>query len=185
MSGFEFVVENDKAFQAALDKLAKQTSDFRIPLRIIASDFYRSQKIIFKLKSPGLYPPLGGFNPNRVVAGLQTSRERAETMKEKRVGFAYPLLVGERSNIKDSTLSRSHKNSVFFLNRKNLTLGTNVSYGKFHQSDGPRTVLPQRKFIFIDGGPRDASKSSGITGRRERWINIVETHINQLLLGSI
>lgn len=184
--GFEFTLENESEFLANLSRLQKLTADLRIPLRLIASDFYRSQKIIFQLKSPGLYPPLGGFNPNRIVEGTQTARVRAETLKERKVGFAYPLLVGQTRSIEKSTTTRSHSNSIFRLTKNSLTIGTNVPYGKFHQSDRlPRTKLPKRKFIFIDGGPNDASKSSRISGRRERWTKIIDTHVSQIITGSI
>jgi len=63
-----------------------------------------------------------------------------------------------------------------------MIIGSSVPYGKYHQSDLPRKRLPQRKFIFIDGGKGDRSKD-GVNGRRERWINIIDTHIDQLING--
>lgn len=183
---FEFVIQNQIDFERALDRLGKTTNDFRIPFRLIASDFYRSQKKIFKLKTEGLYPPLGGFNANQVNEFGVTKRQLAEDRKERRTGrSAYPLLWGETGDLKDSTLSATHPNSIFFLGNRELVIGTNVPYGKYHQSDRPRTKLPQRKFIFIDGGPNDASKDSQITGRRERWLNIINDHVIQLINGEV
>lgn len=181
----EFYIENEIDFQARIKKLGRVISDLRIPFRKIASDFYKSQRAIFDLKSPGKYPPLGGFNPNRIVAGLQTARERAETLKERQVGFAYPLLVREKGRLKGSTTNRSHPNAVFDLNKSDLIMGTNVKFAKFHNSEKPRTTLPKRKFIFIDGGPGDSSKGSGVNGRRERWTDIIETHLEQVIKGEI
>lgn len=184
---FEFTLENQIEFQKTLDQLEKATNDFRIPFRLIAADFYRSQRIIFRLRSEGLYNPLGGFDYNRPSGfGTQTKRERAETLKERRTGRSWaPILFGETGDLKQSTVTRSHRYSIFELGRKNLIIGTSVPYGIYHQSDKPRTKLPQRKFIFIDGGPNDASRSSGITGRSERWRLIIENYIKQITTGRL
>lgn len=183
---FEFTIENNEDFQRGLDRLGKATSDFRIPFRLISSDFYRSQKKIFTLTSEGLYNPLGGFNYNQKEANGLTRRQNAENRKERKTGHGWaPILYGKTGDLKDSTLSNQHRYSIFFLGRQELQIGTSVPYGKFHQSDEPRTKLPQRKFIFIDGGPNDASKDSAITGRRERWLNIMNDHVVQLITGEV
>lgn len=177
-----FIPENDEAFRRGLKRLAEATDDFRIPFGIIGSDFYRSNKIIFGLKSAGLYPPLGGFNHRDKVGG-KTKRQRAEESKKKRVGFAYPLLVGETKTLKGSLLSKNHSDAEYFAGRKSLIMGTSVSYAKYHQSDKARTKLPQRKMIFISGGSKEASKDSKISGRRERWINIIDDYVSQITKG--
>ena len=65
-------------------------------------------------------------------------------------------------------------------------MGTSVSYAIFHQSDKkPRLKLPQRKVIFISGGPAEKAKDSLISGRLEAWLNIINDHINQLITGKI
>lgn len=184
---FKWTIENQIKFQKSLDALGRYTSDFRIPFRLIASDFYRSQRKLFTLKSAGLYHPLGGFNYARREWNGLTRRENAENEKERRTGHAWaPILFGETGNLRDSTLSKNHKNSIFFVGRQELQIGSNVPYGKYHQSDKkPRTKIPQRKFIFIDGGPADRSRDSSINGRRERWKKIIQTHIKQIVTGKI
>lgn len=185
MNDFKWEVANRLEFQGRLKALADQVSDLRIPFRLIASDFYRSQKKLFTLKGPGRYPPLGGFNSTEVLASGKTRRQVAEERKTKKVGFAYPLLVGATRDLSASTLSPSHKYSHFFLGRGSMEIGTTVPYGKFHQSDERRTTLPQRKFLFIDGGPGDQAQDSSISGRRERWINIVDDHLTQIVTGRV
>ncbi len=167
---FSWTIENERAFTDKLNELGKATDDFRIPFRLISSDFYRSQKQLFTLTSAGLFEDLA---------------ESTKNQKQNRLGFQYPILVGETRDLSSSTLSNRHKNSIFFLGRKELNIGTNISYGKFHQSDQPRKTLPQRKFVFITGGKGDQSKDSGINGRRERWTSIIDTHIEQLLTGRV
>ena len=167
---FNWEIQNQREIAERLDRLGKVISDFRIPLRIIASDFYRSQRQLFTLQSKGLYEDLS---------------DKYKAQKQKKLGFAYPILLGKTRNLANSTLGRDHKNSIFSLGKRELIIGTNVPYGKYHQSDKPRTKLPQRKFIFITGGRGDQSKDSGIYGRRERWISIIDTHIDQLIRGEI
>lgn len=186
---FDWTIENNKVFQEALERLEKHTSDLRIPLTLIANDFYRSQRKLFTLKSAGLYPPLGGFNYNdkvRYGGGTLTKRQVAEIRKEERTGhFWAPILFGKTGDLRDSTLSRSHEFSIFNLNKQSLAIGTSIPYAKYHQSSKGRTVMPYRKFVFIDGGPADISKDSAISGRRQRWLNIIDDHIKQLVTGRV
>lgn len=185
-NSFDWSIDNAEDFRKNLDRLSQLTSDLRIPLRLISSDFYRSQRKLFTLQSEGLYAPLGGFNYSTIEDNGLTRRRNAEDRKERLTGHSWaPILFGASGDLRDSTLSRSHRYSIYNINKTELEIGTSVPYGKFHQSDAPRTTLPQRKFIFIDGGPADRSRDSNINGRRERWTSIIETHIQQLLTGSI
>ena len=170
-SAFKWTIENNEAFKNKLDDLGKQTNDFRIPFRLISSDFYRSQKQLFGLDSAGLFEDLS---------------DNYWPQKQKKLGFIYPILLGETGDLSESTLGRNHKHSIFFLGRKELQIGSSVPYGKYHQSDKlGKGIIPQRKFVFITGGKGDLSKDSGIHGRRERWINIIGTHLDQLITGKI
>ena len=51
-------IENLKAFQATLTKASKQVADLSFAMGEIARDFYKSEKAIFQLKSPGGFPDL-------------------------------------------------------------------------------------------------------------------------------
>jgi len=62
-----FIQENDLAFKDFLDDTRKQISDFRIPFNLIGNHWYRGNRKLFALKSAGLYPGYGGFNPNEKV----------------------------------------------------------------------------------------------------------------------
>lgn len=167
---FDWQVSNVKDFQARLDKLAQASKDFSIPFRLISSDFYRSQKQLFMLQSPGMYEDLA---------------ESYKPQKMKKAGFLYPILVAQTRILSASTLGPKNLYSKWSLNSQQLTIGSAVPYGKYHQSDEGRKKIPQRKFVFIDGGEGDKSKGSGINGRRERWLSIIDTHIEQLITGSI
>jgi len=168
-----FDLDNDKSFQAVLDRLARTTSDFRIPFNLIGSDWYKSNRKIFTLRSKGLYEDLADSTKIRKIRA-------AETLNTEIDSAPYPILVFS-GRLANSILGRNNKDSVFFAGRKSLVMGTETPYGKFHQSDEPRTKIPQRKFIFIDGGPNETAKDATIAGRSERWANIVNDYILKVL----
>jgi phage gpG-like protein len=168
-TSFDWSIENNEEFQRKIDSLGRATADFRIPFRLISSDFYRSQKQLFGLKSRGLYDDI---------------EKRTKAFKLRHVGFIYPILK-LTGDLADSTLGPSNFGSVYFISRQSLSIGTSIDYGKYHQSDKPRSVIPQRKFIFITGGAGDESADSGINGRRERWTNIIDDHVKQLITGRV
>jgi len=181
-TAFRWEIDNAKEFQSALNRLGAQTHDLRIPFRLIASDWYRSNKRLFTLKSAGLYQDLA---PARGIEGNPSTTSNYKRVKELRQGSAYPILVGESKDLSRSILSKSAAFSIFNLAYNLLEMGSSVPYGPYHQSDEPRSKIPQRKFIFIDGGPADKSQDSSINGRRERWLNIINDHIKQLVTGEI
>jgi hypothetical protein len=169
-----YIVDNDNDFKKALDRLKATTSDFRIPFGLIAREFYKSNRKIFKLKKAGKYPVLGGINPSAIKQGTQTNREFAETQKERQVGFIYPLLVRE-GLLAASLVKSGHSNALKKVTKDSLLLGTSVEYAKYLQ-EGTK-FMKARKVVFIDGGPLETSKGASSSGRREQWLNIINTYI--------
>jgi len=183
-----FIPENDLEFQKILKKIGKQISDFRIPFNLIGNHWYRGNRKIFSLKSEGLYPVYGGFNPTEKVpflGQLTTKREKAEVLKSEEFGFIFPMM--KRTGVLEKSLSnRSSAFAVFFAGRSELVMGTDVPYAKFHQSDKlPRKILPQRKIIFIDGGPAEIAQDAFISGRAEAWNKIIVEYAAQVLTGEV
>ena len=164
-----YIVENDKAFLAGINRLQKATDDFSIPFNLIRNDFHRSNKIIFSLKGPGLYPDLA---------------ESTKIQKEKLLGTPYPIL-DRTGRLAASLLNPNDSEAVSEVGKQTLLLGTDVPYAIYHQSDEPRSKLPQRKVVFIDGGPAEKSKASKVAGRRERWLNIINSYILELINAGI
>lgn len=181
-----FITENDKAFKKLLDKMGENISDFRIPFNLISNHFYKGNRKLFTLKSEGLYPVLGGFNPrDKIIFKGQptTKQEAAEVTKSEAVGFIFPLLK-RRGALAKSLSGRNAPGAEHFIGRQSLIMGTNISYAKFHQSDRTRKKIPQRKMIFIDGGPAERSRSAIISGRLEAWTNIVSDYVAQVISGE-
>jgi len=188
-TGFEWTIENDIAFANGLDRLGRATNDFTIPFKLISSDFYRSNRKLFTLQGKGLYQdlsekPFRAFWQNKNGFASYYAGGYKE-YKKVNYGFTYPILVGESRVLSNSILGGRNKHSIFTLRKQELLLGSSVPYGKYHQSDAARTKIPQRKFVFIDGGPADKSKDSSINGRRERWLNIINDHVIQLVSGEV
>jgi|ETNmetMinimDraft_31_1059906.scaffolds.fasta_scaffold05739_4 phage gpG-like protein len=177
-----YIVDNDRRFADALAKMEKATDDFRIPLGQIGADFYRSERIIFQLKSEGLYQDLA---PAPGKNGNPTTTSNYKEKKIEKFGFAYPILK-RTGRLSASLLSPNAAGSVFQLGNKTLVIGTDIDYAIYHQSDlTPRSKIPKRKFIFISGGEDEVAKDSRITGRIERWLNIIENYTKQITEGTV
>ena len=177
-TAFNWEVSNQKDFQAAIGRLQMNTSNFRTPFNLIANDFYKGQRKLLTLKGAGLYQDLA---PATGIEGNPTTTSKSKEAKQKRLGFTYPILLGKTGRLQGSLINKGHPEADFFLGKQTLIMGTKVNYARYHQSDEYRTVIPQRKVVFIDGGAADKAKDSSIAGRRERWLNIINSYILQLL----
>jgi phage gpG-like protein len=152
-----YEVDNDLAFQKALDRTKNKVGDLTIPLILIAKDFYKSEQAIFKLKGPGQYPDLA---------------DETKEQKVRQVGFVYPILK-RSGRLEGSVTKGEHPDAINqIVNKDTLIIGTSVPYGIFHQSDAPRSKIPLRKFLFI--GPESSFALSPQKGRLERWTKTLE-----------
>lgn len=154
-----YSVDADKKFAAGLRRAANVVTDLRIPFGLILADFYRSEAAIFKLTGPGQYPPLS--------LGYQKQ-------KLKKYGFDYPLLF-RTGALAASVLGPSNPGSVAEIGRMQMTFGTSIAYGIYHQSDEARSKIPLRKFLFI--GPESTFANSDQQGRVGRWLNILNDFV--------
>lgn len=168
MSFTSYNVDNDKRFSKALQKASKEIGDLRIPLTLISKDFYKSQKAIFMLQGPGQYPD---FKGEETGSGLT----RYQNFKLIKYGFDYPLLKATGA-LEDSVTKPSDKNAINQItNKRSLVIGTKIKYGIYHQSDKPRSVIPQRKFLFI--GPESNFANNDQKGRPERWAGYLNAFV--------
>ena len=171
-----YSVDNDNRFKAAIKKASEVSQDLRVPFGLILRDFYKSQQAIFKLKGPGKYPP---FKGKQNSDGLT----RYQVAKKKAVGFDYPLLV-RTGALSASLLGPNNKGSISKISPLSLVFGTSIEYGIYHQSDEPRKKIPLRKFLFIGPeAPRFALSEQ--MGRSQRWLGIMQDHINKAILKSV
>lgn len=176
-----YEVDPGGKFKQAITDALNQVNDLTIPFNLIAKNWYKSNSAIFALKGPGKYPPLGGMNPNAIAikGTTQTRRQRAEARKEKKYGFAYPLLKATGA-LEDSLTQPGNEHAVkWIINGKTLLLGTNLDYAIYHQSDEARTKLPFRPFLFI--GSEQTAPAEIQNNRQTAWINIVGEYVKQVV----
>lgn len=151
-----FSIENDLQFKKSLDNALDQVEDLRFAFGEISRDFFRSNIAVFTLKGNGRYPPL---NPEY------------QKRKDRVYGRRLPILVAS-GRLKRSLTGAPNSDSIVRIGKKAMILGTKVPHGVYHQSDEPRSKIPQRKFLFID----DA--------RRKRWIRIIDDEVVRKLKRS-
>lgn len=165
MSFTSYEVDNDKKFQGALVRAKMVTDDLRVPLTLIAKDFYKSEKTIFMLQGPGGYPDFK----------KRDGRSKYAEFKLNKYGFLYPLLMAT-GRLAGSVTDPTHPDAINeIINKRTLIIGSKVPYGVYHQSDLPRKKLDQRKFLFI--GPESRFATSDQQGRVGRWMNILNSFI--------
>jgi len=175
-----FNVEQDEAFKRALDRAKAEVSDLRPALKSIAADFYRSQKAIFNLRGPGQFEPFKKSTAVQAV-GKNGKPGKVKTLKEspyqkrkiKEFGFDYPLLKAG-GTLEESVTSPSGRGAIYILEKQDVTIGTDVPYAKYHQSDKPRKKIPLRKFLFIGA---EGWTDNKLSGRLPRWMNILNTYV--------
>ncbi len=181
-----YSLENDAAFARTLKDAAEIISDFRIPFGLISRDFYKSEKAIFGLKGPGLYPPFknshrvqfegDGFGGTKRIAPkkqFDVSKSPYQLRKIKKYGFDYPLLVAS-GKLAASITQPNAPGSVNIITPLSLVLGTSLSYGIYHQLGTKK--MPMRKFVFI-GPEAPQFANSEQQGRLERWVGYIEDYV--------
>lgn len=159
-------IENLNAFRATLKKAARDVGDLTFAMGEIARDFYKSEKAIFQLKSPGGYPDF--------------KSEKSRQAKIKAVGFDYPLLR-RSGKLERSVTSPSAEGSHLKIGMTFVEIGSNIKYGIFHNSDLPRKKMPHRKFFFLGPESRQFGANKDFGGRPVRWKNIVEGYVDAVL----
>lgn len=191
-------IDADKKFKASITRALGVVDDLRIPFSSIAKDFYRSEKAIFNLKGPGQYPPftkseggiedvsvgkvrqkgfLGFFKKKRLKfkkGYVSTVESPYQIYKKKKYGFDYPLLKASGA-LEASVTGPNSPNSILAIDKQFLAIGTSLEYAGYHQFGNKR--LPMRKFLFIGPESKEFASNKSITGRLERWNNIINNYI--------
>jgi phage gpG-like protein len=164
-----YSIENDQKFKTMLKNASDVSTDLRVPFGLILMDFYKSERAIFQLKGPGQYPDFknGG------------ARSKYAEMKQKKVGFKYPLLYSSGS-LAASLTGPNNKGSISFIGKASMYFGTSIPYAIYHQSDKVRSKIPLRKFLFIGPEAKQFATNEQM-GRLQRWLAILNDHIAKKL----
>ena len=148
VSGFDPIM-------AKFQDLLKLGGDCRPVFESIASDFYKGQEALVFSARPGKFADL---------------RPRTKVMKQKKVGFVYPVLV-MTGRLKNSLTKRGGGENVTVLKPTEMSLGTKVPYASLLQ-EGTRRMTA-RPPLLLDVG-----------GRKQRWLRILETELQRRLSGG-
>lgn len=156
-----FVVDPDNKFKDAMQKASKDVSDLSIPLTLISREWFKSNRALFALKSPGKFTDLS-----------------PSTKKEKEPEV-YPIL--RRSGVLESSITDPTDQSAvsLIINRLTLIMGTKVEYAPFLHFGTKK--MPSRPFVMI-GAEQTGPEEFNV--RKEIWINIIQDYVNKKLAQS-
>lgn len=169
-----------KAIRAAL----REVDDLTIPLTLISQSWYKTNKAIFALKSPGKYADLSSrrFFAWWEAKGSPLRKWYEGGYKEyklAKVGFVYPILK-RTGRLEGSITNPTHPETISsILNRKVLLLGSRVDYGRYHQTGTKK--MPARPFLLI--GPEQVAPQ-GINNREKAWTNILKNYVRDVTAKS-
>lgn len=158
----QYAFDKDSTFQKKLEAVYAATGDLTEPLKLIASSWFRGNKSIFVLKSPGRYKDL--TDPYKKI-------------KKSKWGFVYPIMKAS-GRLAESITNEDSDESIYRIeNKKTLVLGTRVPYGIYHQSDLPRTKMPYRPFLLV--GVEQIAPHDIRQNRVKNWIKILDFYFQQ------
>ena len=130
-------------------------SDFRPLFALLANDFYKDEKRIFKLKGKGQYQDL---------------TEPYKIQKLKKHGFVYPILKATGA-LEASLTNPSDGNAILIRKKENMLIGTSVPYAVYHHSLAARKKMPRRPLWFIE--------PTQPTGKR--WADTTDAYLEKTL----
>lgn len=165
MSDFvSYVVDPENKFKEAIKRAKLETSDLRIPLTLIAKDWFNTNRTIFNLKGPGRYRDL---KPN------------TKAQKKRKFGFVYPILEAS-GKLSASVTQPTNANAVNeIINKAMLVVGTSVPYAGFLQF-GTKN-MPSRPFVFFGPESREWGSDKTFAVRPTQWLNIINSFILEKL----
>lgn len=178
----EFIAafDPDSSFQKKIQEVLEATGDLRVPFSLMADQWFQGNKSIFALKGPGRYKDLSTRPVNAFWEVNKTYREAYKeggykAYKIKRYGSAYPILfaTGRLSR----SLTENNIDSIRIVEKDQLTLGTKVSYGVYHQSQGVRTKMPYRPFLFV--GVEQIAPNDIRQRRVSGWLATLDSYLEQ------
>ena len=169
-----YSIENDKAWNDAVNTALKAGGSLKTPFKLVANDFYKSQKAIFNLSGMGQYDDYRS--------------QKYLDMKLKKFGKPAPLkLTGK---LEKSETNPNDPNALLDIKDTYMVIGTKAKSKKSKKSKKgfPYPAVLQEggrnhnvmKHLFI--GP-EASRyaTSEQMGRMTRWMGYVNNYIEKSL----
>lgn len=150
----------DKDLQATLKAAREQISDFTIPFKLIGQQWFKSNRAIADLKSPGKYQD------------LSPAYKKA---KQRSWGFIYPILKAS-GRLLSSITSPGSESINLIINKQTLLLGSTVPYGIYHQLGTAK--MPARPWILI-GAEQTAPPE--LNNRKDAWLAIINKYVSDII----
>lgn len=154
----EIEVKGLRKVQEKIGKSQATLNDFRTLFSLISADFYKDQKRLFQLKSPGQFPDLASST---------------KLSKQREFGKIYPILFAT-GRLANSLLSPSGSDAVNVIKKKSMVIGTSVPYAVFHHSEKPRSKIPRRPLFDEDEG----------SPTFKRWLRITDVWLEKAIQGA-
>lgn len=155
-----YVVDPEQRFIKALERAKRETQDLRVPLTMISKDWFKTNRTIFQLKSPGKYVDL---------------KESTKKQKKAKYGFIYPILKAT-GRLEASITQPTGVDSINeIINKAALILGTKVPYAGFLQF-GTRN-MPSRPMVFFGPESKEWGTDKSFKIRPTQWLNILNSYI--------
>lgn len=180
----QFAFDKDSPLQKKLDAIYKATGDLTIPLKLMAREWFKANRSIFKLKSAGRYKDLS----TRPLYTFWEKEKRFRRLweggykeyKQARWGFVYPILKRTGRLMESITNAQSSESiNQIESDKRTLVLGTRVPYGIYHQSNEARSKIPYRPFLLVGVeqiAPQDIKQE-----RVKGWIRMLDDYFQQVV----
>ena len=158
----DYKVDPTGSFKKALRKAGKISSDLRVPFKLITMSFYRTNKVLFTLKSKGPFDDLSN----------NYKEEKAE-----KYGFIYPILKATGALERSITNPTDSNTVASVLNKTTLILGTKLTskkgapYPAFLQFG--TKFMPARPYLVVGTEKGRWAQSKTIRRRKQRWIEVL------------
>ena len=165
----------DLGFQKKVAAALKAVKDLRPAFLSITSDWYKDNKQIFMYKNTTMnYAPL-----NKKYAAQKVKRAQ-------KLGYSIntdgtPILKFSGRLAASITIPKS-EGSVYEITQTHLTLGTEIPYAIYHQSNVQRTKLPYRPIIL--NKEVAAPVAHVFEMRTKRYARILDTFVRRQVKRS-
>lgn len=181
----KYEADPKESLRKALRTAAARVSDLTIPLHAISAEWFSSNRFIFQLKGPGKYADLSSkpffafWEP--AFSGLRRLYPGGyKEYKGARYGNVYPILKAS-GRLAESITNPVHENAIsLVINKKDLTLGTNVEYAHF-LADGTSRMPARNPVLFGNEqvAPQALNRRIGI------WEERLLDYCEQVTKGAI
>lgn len=156
----------DMGFQKKVAAAVKAVGDLRPAFLAITSDWYKDNAQIFKFQTTMGYPPL---KPKTIASKVRRALKLGIPMSSN----GLPMLKFTGALMRSITIPNEDY-AVYEITKTNLTLGSAIPYGIYHQSAAARSKIPYRPFII------NSTVKTGTNifeGRVKRYTRTIETFV--------